>query len=127
MLHAVGIQLGICNLKIDHRVNLHGDVVLCNHGLRSEIRHLLLQGHFFRDPLNKGNFHMQAHVPHAAERTQALHHIGPGLLDDDDVADDQRQHQDCQDYQDDSQDWHDTTSVFSDSVTRSLTPSMDFT
>ena len=97
MLHAVGIQLGIGDLEVDHRVDLHGHVILGDDRLGSKVRHLLLQRDFLGNAFNKGNFQVQPHIPDRAERTQTLHHIGTGLLNDDDVADYQNQKQDNQD------------------------------
>ena len=85
-LHAVSIQLGVRNLEIDDGVDLHGDVILGDHGLGREIRHLLLQRHLFSNPLNERHFEMQTHVPNRAECAKALHHIRLGLLNDDDAV-----------------------------------------
>ena len=41
-LYAISIQLGIGDLELHNRVDLHGDVVLGDHRLRREIDHLLL-------------------------------------------------------------------------------------
>ena len=42
---------------------------------------------------------MQAHAPHGVECAQTLHHIGLGLLNDLDIADDKDQNQHHQDRQ----------------------------
>ena len=43
ILHAIGVELGVGDLKIDDGVDLHGNIVLGDDGLGVEIRHLLLQ------------------------------------------------------------------------------------
>ena len=96
ILHAVGIQLGVGDLKVDHGVDLHGDVILGDDWLGIEIRHLLLQAHLLHHTLNEGDLQMQAHAPHGVEGTQPLHHIGTGLLHHIDVADDDGKHQNHQ-------------------------------
>ena len=52
---------------------------------------------------------MQAHLPDGGEGAEALHHIGPGLLDDLNVLDD-----DCQEQDDNNGDCdpHDDSSFF---------------
>ena len=110
MLHAVGVQLGVGDLEINDRVDLHGDVILGDHGLGRKVRYLLFQADLFGHALNKGHLQVQAHIPYGAERTQALHHIGPGLLHDDDVADDQQQNQDDKDGNNDP--LHKNSSIF---------------
>ena len=96
MLHAVGVELGIRNLEIDDGVDLHSDIILGDDGLGRKIRHLLLEAHLLGHPLDKGHLQVQSHVPHCPEGSQAFHHVGLGLLDDDDVADDHQQHQNHQ-------------------------------
>ena len=103
MLHAVGIQLGVCDLEIDDRVDLHGDVVLGDDGLGREVHHLLLQAHFFGHPVQDGELDVEPHAPGGVVRAQPLHHVGPGLLDYVDVGD----QQDQQDHSDGNQNiWH---------------------
>ena len=77
VLHAVGVQLGVGDLEINDRVDLHGDVILGDHRLGREVRYLLFQADLFGHALNKGHLQVQAHIPYGAERAQALHHIGP--------------------------------------------------
>ena len=93
ILHAVGIQLGVGDLEIDHGVDLHGDVVLGDHRLGVEVCHLLLQADLLHHPLDERDLQMQAHAPHGVEGAQPLHHIGLGLLHHIDVPDDNDQHQ----------------------------------
>ena len=93
LLHAVGVELGVDDLEIDHGVDLHGDVVLGDHRLGVEVRHLLLQADLLHHPLDERDLQMQAHAPHGVEGAQPLHHIGLGLLHHIDVADDNDQHQ----------------------------------
>src|SRR5699024_7617081 len=45
LLHAVAVQLGVGNLEVHHRVNLHGDVILGDYRLGGIVQHLLLQIH----------------------------------------------------------------------------------
>ena len=86
VLHAVGVQLGVGDLEVDHSVDLHGDIVLGDHGLGREVHHLLLQRDVFGHPLNERDLEVQAHAPHALERAQALDDKGAGLGDDPDVG-----------------------------------------
>ena len=129
LLHAVGVQLGVRDLEVDHRVDLHGDVVLGDDRLGREVRHLLLQGHLLGDPLDERQLHVEANAPHRVEGAQPLHHIGLGLLDDVDIADDQDQHQH---HKDDSHGQshnlsHLTNPPSFTGMTKSFTPSMDAT
>ncbi|CAN4006671.1 DUF6472 domain-containing protein, partial [Dysosmobacter welbionis] len=57
------------DLEVDHRIDLHGDIVLGDDGLGREIRHLLLQGHLLGHPLHKGHLQVQSHAPHGPERS----------------------------------------------------------
>ena len=75
---------------------------------------------------------MQAHAPHGPERPQPLHHVRLGLLDDDDVPDQQDQDQHHQDQQGDPLEHihhiHTASSFFSGAFraasTMSFTPSI---
>ena len=49
ILHPVGVELGVGNLKIHHRVNLHGDIVLGDDRLGREVDNLLLQADLLGD------------------------------------------------------------------------------
>ena len=40
--YAVGIELRICDLEIDHCIDLHGNVILCDNRLGWKIDHLFL-------------------------------------------------------------------------------------
>ena len=82
MLDAVGIELGIRDLEIEHRVDLHGDIILGDHGLGREVHDLFLQRHDFCYALKEGNFKMETHGPGGAVSAQTFDHIGLGLLDD---------------------------------------------
>ena len=93
MLHTVGVELGIGDLEVDDRVNLHGDIIFGDHRLGGKVRHLLLQAHLFGNALDKRHFQMQAYIPNGAERAQPFHHVGAGLLNNDDIADNQDQEQ----------------------------------
>ena len=96
ILHAVGVQLGIGDLEVDDRVDLHGDVVLGDDRLGVEVRHLLLEADLLHHPLDERQLEVQAHAPYAVEGAETLHHIGLGLLDDIDAADDDHQNENDQ-------------------------------
>ena len=101
VLHAVGVQLGVGDLEVDHGVDLHGDVVLGDDGLGREVHHLLLQGDIFGHPLNERDLEVQAHAPHALEGAQALDDEGAGLGNHSDVGGQNGQDQQDQDDGDD--------------------------
>ena len=54
VLHTVSIELGVGDLEVEHRVDLHGDVVLGDDGLRLEVRDLLLERDDLGDALYEG-------------------------------------------------------------------------
>ena len=95
MLHAVGVKFGVNDLEIDDRVDLHGNVVLGDNGLRREIHHLFLQADPLGHPVDEGQFDVQTHAPGGLIRTQALHHEGAGLLHHLDICDQQNQDNDA--------------------------------
>ena len=86
LLHPIGVELGVHDLEVDHRVDLHGDVVLGDDGLGSEIDDLLLQAHPLGDTVQNGHLYMKPHAPSGVVAPQALHHKGTGLLDHMDVG-----------------------------------------
>ena len=51
LLHAVGVQLGICNLEIHNGINLHGNVILGDNGLGRIVQNLLFQTYALGDSL----------------------------------------------------------------------------
>ncbi len=79
IFNAIGIELGVGYLEIDHRVYLHGDVVLGDNGLGREVNDLLLQAHPFGNAVDKGYGYMQAGAPGGVEGSQALYNVGVGL------------------------------------------------
>jgi len=87
LLDAVGVELGVGDLEIDHGVDLHGNVILRDNRLGREVRHLLLEGDDLRHALNEGNLEVQTDVPGGLVGAQALDDIGLRLLDNADVAD----------------------------------------
>ena len=91
MLHAVGIQLGVGDLKKHHGVDLHGDVVLGDDRLGRKVHHLLLQGHHLGHPLDERKLEVDAHAPHSVERAQTLDDVGPALADDDHIFNEDQQ------------------------------------
>ena len=86
MLYAIGVELGVGDLKVDDRVDLHGHIILGNDRLRGKVHHLLLQGDHLGHLFQEGELEVDAHAPDGMERAQALHHIGLGLLDHLDVG-----------------------------------------
>ena len=95
MLHAVGVELGVDDLEVDDRVNLHGHVVLGNDRLGREVHHLFLQAHLFGHPVQDRQLDMQAHAPCGIVRPQSFHHVRPRLLDHMDVCHQQDQQNDA--------------------------------
>ena len=97
LLHAVGVQLGVGDLEIHDGVDLHGDVILGDNGLRRIVQNLLLQADPAGNAVNEGNLEVHTHAPHAVERAQTLNDVSPGLLDNRNVGNDdnERDHDDC--------------------------------
>ena len=56
---AVGVESRGCDLIIDDGVDLHGDVILGDHGLRRIVEHLLLQADLLGHALNERDFDVQ--------------------------------------------------------------------
>ena len=86
MLYTVGVQLGVGDLKVDDRVDLHGDVILGDDGLGGEVHHLLLEGDGLGHPLDKGDLEVDAHAPDGVESAQTFDDVGLGLLHHPDVG-----------------------------------------
>ena len=101
IFHAVGVQLGVSDLEVDHGVDLHGDVILGDDGLGGEVHHLLLQGHVLDDALNEGDLEVETHTPHGLEGAQPLNDVGTGLLYHPDIYGNDHQDQDDADNGDD--------------------------
>ena len=93
MLDAVGVELGVGDLKIDDRVDLHGDVILGDDGLGIEVGDLLLEADLLDHALNEGDLQVQADVPGRAVRAETLDDVGAGLLHDVDVAHNKNEHE----------------------------------
>ena len=81
-------------MEIDNGVDLHGYVILGDHGLRGIIQHLLLQADLPGNAVHKGDLEVHAHTPHALEHAQTLNDIGAGLLHHLDVGDNEQEN-DC--------------------------------
>ncbi len=96
VLDTVGIQLGVGDLEVDDGIDLHGDVILGDDGLGIEVGHLLLQADLLHHALDERQLEVQTHAPNAVEGAEALHHVGLGLLDHVDAADDDHQNDDHQ-------------------------------
>ena len=86
-LHTVGVQLRVRDLEIDDGVDLHGDVIARDHGLRREVDNLLLQRNLLCDAVNERDFEMQAGAPCGMEGAETLEYIGVCLRNDFDVRD----------------------------------------
>ena len=97
ILHPIGVQLRVGDLEIDHRIDLHGNIVLGDDGLGGKIHHLLLQGNILCNPLNERDLEVQAHAPHALKGAQAFNDKCAGLRDHPDVGGQHQQHQHHQD------------------------------
>ena len=80
LLDAVGIELRIRDLKVDDGIDLHGDVILRDNGLRGIVQYLLLQADAAGDALDERQLEVDADLPHLRERTEALDDVGAGLL-----------------------------------------------
>ena len=91
-LNAVGVQLRIKNLTEYDRVDLHGDVIFGNNGLRREVKHLLLEADPAGNPLDKRGLQMQSRAPGHFIASQAFNDIGLCLRNDPHVCDDNRQY-----------------------------------
>ena len=93
VLDAVGVELGVGDLKIDDRVDLHGDVILGDDGLGIEVGDLLLEADLLDHALNEGDLQVKADVPGRAVRAETLDDVGAGLLHDVDVAHNKNEHE----------------------------------
>ena len=91
--HPIGIELGVGDEEIDHRVDLHGDVILGDDGLGREVGDALLERHLVGHPLDEGDLEMDAGLPGALVGAQALDDKGAGLGDHHHVGDHQHHYQ----------------------------------
>ena len=96
MLDAVCVELGVGDLEIEHRINLHGDVILGDNRLGRVVHDLLLEADPFGDPFDKRHLKVDTHLPDGGEGAKTLDDIGAGLLHDKDVAREQNQNGDYQ-------------------------------
>ena len=96
LLDAVGVELRVGDLVVDDGVDLHGDVVLRDDGLRREVRDLLLERQTLGDRLNERDLQVQADAPRGLVCAEAGDDISLRLRHDADVAheDDERDHDD---------------------------------
>ena len=76
MLDAVGVELGIGDLEIDDGIDLHGDIILGDNGLRRIVQHLFLQADLLGYALDEGNLHVHADLPDLAECAETLNDVG---------------------------------------------------
>ena len=93
-LTATTLRNIIGDLEIHDRIDLHGNVILGNNRLGWIVQHLLFHAHPTGDPIDKGNFEVNAHAPYAMERTQTFNDISLGLLNHDDVGNHNNQQHD---------------------------------
>ena len=99
MLDAVGVQLRVGYLEVDDRVDLHGDIILGDNGLRREVGYLLLEGDGLCNSLKKRDLEVDAGAPGGLELTQALDYHDLTLLNDANVPHDDEKN----DYRNDDQ------------------------
>ena len=88
MLDAVGVELGVGDLKIDDRVDLHGDVILCDNGLGREVCYLFLEGDGLCDSFKERDLDMDTGSPGRLIFAQAFDYHDLALLDDADISHD---------------------------------------
>ena len=62
-LDTVGVELRVGDLEIDDGVNLHGDVILGDDGLRRIVKHLLLEADLLGHALNERDLDVDADLP----------------------------------------------------------------
>src|SRR6056297_3560468 len=82
----VGRGLGIGHLEVHDRVDRHNEVVLSDHWLRRERRHLLAHVHALTDPVDERDQHTQPWFQGALVAAKAFDDRGAGLVDDDQRA-----------------------------------------
>ena len=82
MLDAVGVQLRIGYLEIDDRVDLHGDIILGDNGLRGEVCYLLLEGDGLCNSLKEGDLEVDAGAPCCLVLADSLNYHDLALLND---------------------------------------------
>ena len=122
MNDAVCKQLGIGDLEIDDRVDLHGDVILGDDRLRREVGDTLFEGDLIGDTLYKGDFEVKSGLPGLLVCAETLDDKGTGLRDDYDVGRDKGDDKDDKkDYKDNRNHTLHSFSSFAGS-TISLTP-----
>ena len=86
MLNAVCVKLGIGYLEVDNGVDLHGDVILGDNGLRREVRNLLLEGDGLCNSFKEGDLDMDAGAPGGLIFAKALDYHDLALLDDANIS-----------------------------------------
>ena len=70
----------ISDLEINDSVYLHGNIILCDNGLRREVRDLFLQAHHFGNPFNKRHLEMKSDIPGRFIGAETLDNKGFCLL-----------------------------------------------
>ena len=95
LVHAVGVELGIHDLKEHDGVDLHGDVIAGDDRLRGEVCDLLLQADLFGHPLHEGDLDVEAGRPCSGVAAQTLDDVDHRLRHNDDIGDnDHQNHED---------------------------------
>ncbi|KAF5031883.1 hypothetical protein DSECCO2_623130 [anaerobic digester metagenome] len=78
-LYAVGIKLGVGNLKKHDGVDLHGDVILGDNGLRLKIHNLLFDRNLLGNAVKKRHLDVQTGFPRHVISAETLDNINGGL------------------------------------------------
>ena len=109
LLDAIGVELRVGDLVVNDGVDLHGDVVLRDDGLRREVRDLLFERQTLGDRLDERDLQVQADAPCGLVGAEAGDDVSLCLRDDADVA-----HENDERDQDDSVEnvWHGDSSLF---------------
>ncbi len=73
--NAVCIELRVCNLIENDRVDLHGNVILCDNGLRRKINNLLFKRNISCNSLKERDFKMNTRLPCLAICAETFNNI----------------------------------------------------
>ena len=86
ILDSVGIELWICDLKVNYGVDLHGNIIFRDDRLRRKIHNLFLQVNSSCHTINERDLDVKPYRPRFLECSQTFHHIGICLRNDPDAG-----------------------------------------
>ena len=86
VFYTVSVKLGLGDHEKDDGVDTHRNVILCDHRLRREISHLLLQVDTFCDTVDHRDHQVYAGIPCVGISSEAFDDNGLSLRDDTDTG-----------------------------------------